>query len=66
MTHQEIAEGFETVYTRSKEVMRVENAWIDSERERLRRECGAIGHIWGSSRFAGRMVCLVCNTPKPE
>lgn len=68
MTHQEIANAFETIYERSHEIAEVERAWVDAERKRLQMACGTAGHIWGRSRWAASISlwCVVCGHSGPR
>lgn len=68
MTHQEIASALDLIYARAREVAAVERKWIEGERARLVKECGAIGHIWGGAPMSlgdGR-CCLICHTHPPR
>lgn len=63
MTHQEIRDAFDNIYSAAREASRKEREFIDAERGRLQALCAGIGHVWGRLEWPLSLDgkgCVVC------
>lgn len=70
MNHQEVIDALERLQVEYSAAFTAERARIAVERERLRNECGSVGHFFAKHRdpvhtSVGR-CCVFCGAPEPK